>query len=465
MSGDARRFWQGSRLSRWARSAHVRFLLLIVVIELCLSGALLGVAANQLKAALDARDESLAAQLMDDLSDRAREMEFPEFVRSIRYQMRTPDSQGSLIGLADAQGKVIAGNLVRWPAGVDAPHQLRWLDVRHGASSQPPTRYAVVRQTVYGHYRLIAGHTMRRGVVFHPAMIQAAFQSLLIGLPLAFLGAWLAIRVIEGRVERIDATAAAVAQGQLSRRVPLDGSGDSFDKLGARVNEMLDRTGALVEELRTLSDSLAHDLRSPIMRLRVRIEQAIQIHGENEELAETLAPILHEATRLQVMLANALEIARAEAGLAKKQMVVQDLARVVSDIAELYEPLVEDHGRALALAASAPCMAMVHREILTIAISNLIDNALKYGAGTIELGVRCEGGEAQVTVTDQGPGIALQDEQLALSRFGRLDDARTREGAGLGLALVLSTLRMHGGGIRFHREPGRFQVIATMPAA
>lgn len=107
--------------------------------------------------------------------------------------------------------------------------------------------------------------------------------------------------------------------------------------------------------------------------------------------------------------------------------------QLIGDIAELYEPLVEEHGRRLELAATGHCPALVHREMLTIAISNLIDNALNYGAGDIELGVRQEGTEAHITVTDNGPGIAAQDEQLALSCFGRLDNARSREGAGLAL--------------------------------
>ncbi len=453
------------RLARWASSAHLRLLVLIVVIELCLSAALLVVAANQLEVALDARDESLAVQLMDDLTDRAEEMSRAEFARSIRMELREPDSQGALIALADPRGRIVAGNIARWPPGLVAGRQVRWVELRPRSAGRPPIRYAILGKSVYGHYRLLAGHTIRRAGALYPAMAQAAFQSLLIGLPLALLGAWLAVRVIEGRVERISATTAAVAQGQLSQRVPIDGSGDSFDRLGSQVNEMLERTGALIEELRTLSDSLAHDLASPIMRLRARIEQAVVAHHGDEEWSETLAPVLVEAGRLQAMVGAALEIARAEAGLAKQQMAVHDLGELVRDIAELYEPLVEEHGRRLELAVCGDCRALVHREMLTIAISNLIDNALKYGAGDIELGVRSAEGEAHVTVADSGPGIAVENEQLALSRFGRLDNARTREGAGLGLALVQSTLRMHGARIAFQRTDERFQVEAILPLA
>jgi signal transduction histidine kinase len=165
------------------------------------------------------------------------------------------------------------------------------------------------------------------------------------------------------------------------------------------------------------------------------------------------------------MLANALEIARVEAGLAQRQMGVHDLSRLVADIADLYEPVVEEQGRALILDLPEPCRALVHREMLTMAVSNLIDNALKYGAGAIILSVRRDGGSARLSVADHGAGITVDQESLALSRFGRLDNARSREGAGLGLALVESTVRMHGGILRFDRSEGLFCISAVLPLA
>ncbi|HEX7873820.1 MAG TPA: ATP-binding protein [Sphingobium sp.] len=454
------------RLPPWARSAHVRFLLLIVIIELCTVGAMLAVVAQQLHGAIDARDESVATQLLNDLVDQAQELSLPQFRKALLSRLHAPTGRGDIIALSDGHRRIVAGNITQWPLHLDSSGEAHWLVIRvPDAAQEEDRRYAIAVQPVYGSYRLLVGHANQRSEALREAITEAALKSILFALPLALLGAWLAVRVIEGRVEQISATAAAVAAGHLSRRVPLDGSGDSFDKLGGRVNEMLDRIGTLVEELRILSDSLAHDLRSPIMRLRARIDQAITRDVPNEEWPDILAAIGLEAERLQVMLSNALEISRAEAGLARRQMSVQDLTPLIADIADLYEPLVEEHGRTLELDLPAPCMALVHREMLTMAVSNLIDNALKYGAGPIILSVRQEGAEAVVSVIDHGPGIAQEQEHVALSRFGRLDNARSREGAGLGLALVEATVRMHGGTLSFRRGGGAFHIRAAMPAA
>jgi signal transduction histidine kinase len=451
------------RFSPWFRSAHVRFLLLIVLIELCLVVAMLGAVARQLHNAIDARDESVASQLRDDLIDQASASTPDEFENSLASRLDGMQERGDLIALVDGMGRVTVGNIRGIPAGLRADGSAHWLLVRAaGASTQ--RRYFISVTGIYGDSRLLVGHASERSEALRGAITEAALKSLFAALPLALLGAWLAIRVIEGRVERISATAAAVAEGNLSERVALDGSRDSFDKLGARVNDMLDRIGGLVEELRVLSDSLAHDLRSPIMRLRARIDTALSNPHSEAEWPEVLGAIGLEADRLQAMLSNALEISRAEAGLPRRQMAEQDLAVLIADIADLYEPLVEESGRALEVVVAEPCRALVHREMLTLAISNLIDNALKYGAGAIILSVgRTTEGEASLCVADHGPGIPQDQEQVAVSRFGRLDNARSESGAGLGLALVESTVRMHGGTLHFRRSDRRFSICAVMP--
>lgn len=451
-------------LPPWVRSAHFRLLALIVVIELCLVGAMLVVVSQQLHSAIDARDESVASQRLADLVDETGDMTLARFRSDLMARPDTPASRGDLIALADRSNHIVAGNLSRWPYGLDMSGKARWLIVRVPGTSDE-RRYAIAVKSVYGGYRLLVGHANQRSEALREAITESALKSLLFALPLALMGGWLAVRVIEGRVERINATAAAVASGHLSVRVALDGSGDSFDKLGARVNAMLDRIGTLVEELRVLSDSLAHDLRSPIMRLRARIDQAISGDHRDQDWPEVLAGVALEAERLHVMLSNALEISRAEAGLARRQMAVQDLSPLIADLADLYEPLVEEHGRLLHLDAPAPCRAFVHREMLTMAISNLIDNALKYGAGPITVSVRQVADMAVVAVIDRGSGIPQDQEQVAISRFGRLDNARSQGGAGLGLALVESTIRMHGGVLSFARQDGAFEVRATLPAA
>jgi signal transduction histidine kinase len=285
----------------------------------------------------------------------------------------------------------------------------------------------------------------------------ALLTALLMALPLALAGAWFVVYIIDRRVERIARTAAEVGAGQIGRRVPLDGSGDSFDQLGGVINGMLDRIGGLLAELRMVTDSMAHDLRSPLTRLRARIDRAI-LSDDPEALRGAIDGIGREADQLLAMLTTALEISRAEAGIGRERFVPLDVAEILTDLAELYEPLVEERGRQLVLAISAHPTIAGHRELLGQALSNLIDNALKYGEGQLTLALDTHDGEVIITLFDEGAGIAPDLEADALRRFGRLDPARAQAGAGLGLSLVAAVAQLHGGRMQLTRAGGRFGV-------
>jgi signal transduction histidine kinase len=276
-------------------------------------------------------------------------------------------------------------------------------------------------------------------------------------LPLAIVAAWLVVHIIDRRIVDIAATATRVGAGEIHRRVPLDGSGDSFDTLGRTINAMLDQIGALVSELRTVTDSIAHDLRSPLTRLRTRIDRAIQSDSP-AVLRDAMDGISREADQLLAMLTTALEVSRMEAGIGRDRLVLTELEPMLVDMAELYEPVSEEQGRALAIVIDRPATVPVHRELLSQALANLIDNALKYGAGTMTLYLAGEGADVVIGLADEGDGIPAEQEAEALRRFGRLDPARGMAGAGLGLSLVAAVARMHGGDVRFGRREGRFAV-------
>jgi signal transduction histidine kinase len=234
----------------------------------------------------------------------------------------------------------------------------------------------------------------------------------------------------------------------MSRRVGLRRTGgDAFDRLGARVDGMLERIERLVSELRVVTDSVGHDLRSPLMRLRSRAEQAAAA-ADPAQRDTALTGVLAEADIMLRMLSTLLEISRAEAGRTGTFQRV-DLAEILEELGELYAPVVEDAGATLSVELPAEPLSArpVHRELLSQALANLIDNALKYAPGTqIRLSLaRTPGGGIALSVADEGPGIAEADRAAALARFGRLDDARGQSGAGLGLALVDSVARLHNG--------------------
>jgi signal transduction histidine kinase len=234
----------------------------------------------------------------------------------------------------------------------------------------------------------------------------------------------------------------------------LDGSGDTFDQLALTLNAMLDRTETLISELRIVTDGLAHDLRSPLTRLKVRLDRA---ETEQNPAARSTAIALanEEADRLLAMLTTALQISRAEAGIGQDHFETVDLSALAHDLAELYAPLIEDRGFELQTDISPDVAVRAHRELMVQAIGNLIDNAMKYGASPILFMVGQTATHAWVEVSDKGIGIPPTQRAEALRRFGRLDPSRTGFGAGLGLSLVQAVARLHGGTIELgDAKPG-----------
>ena len=274
-------------------------------------------------------------------------------------------------------------------------------------------------------------------------MLLALALSLVLGLA----GGLIVTRYVIGRLDRIANTADAVAAGDLSRRVrTVAGGTDAFDRLGSRVNLMLDRVERLMAELRLVTDSLGHDLRSPLSRVRARVESAATAADPAARDA-ALAGALAETDALLRMLAMLLEIGRSEA-IPRDRLVATDPAELVVEIGDFYAPVVEDAGRGFAVALDdSPPLMPLHRELLTQAVTNLLDNALRHGAGAVTLRLSAQAGGVVIAVEDGGAGIPAGDRAAALQRFGRLDPARSAPGAGLGLALVEAVARLHGGAV------------------
>jgi signal transduction histidine kinase len=274
------------------------------------------------------------------------------------------------------------------------------------------------------------------------ALALAVFLSLALGV----LGGLVLARYVSQRLDAIAGVVDAVGEGDLSRRVGMVAGGDdAFDRLGMRLNATLDRTEALMSELRVVTDSLAHDLRSPLARLRTKTEQAVTLTDPHAR-ETALNGLLVECDLVLRMLTMVIEISRSES-VSRDRFIRVAPAELVAEVAELYEPVIEDAGMAFQIVVEpVPAMAL-HRELMSQAISNMIDNAMKHGAGGGSLVVRLvqRAGELAIQIEDRGPGIASADRDQAMKRFGRLDAARSRPGAGLGLALIEAVARLHGG--------------------
>jgi signal transduction histidine kinase len=266
--------------------------------------------------------------------------------------------------------------------------------------------------------------------------------------------------VISRRTHAIADTAAALASGDFAARVGTGDAADGFEHLRRQINLMADRIAALVGELQAISGALAHDLRSPVARLRTAIDTALA-RADDGPAAEALLLARADAEALDTMLGSALDLARIESGALNDRRAPLDLLTLATDLVELYEPMAEHSGVALSVAGE-PSPVSADRELVSRALANLIDNALKYGGNRIAVAVRGERGEIILEVVDNGEGIAAADRPRAIERFARLDPARSGAGAGIGLAMVAAVARLHGGRLELDQPAEGTGLVARM---
>jgi len=264
------------------------------------------------------------------------------------------------------------------------------------------------------------------------------------------LGFWVARR-LERRLAGVSTAARAVMAGDLTRRLPESGTGDEFDRLAATINAMLGRIEALVAEVRQVTDDVAHDLRSPLSRLRQRLEAALAQARAPEADTAVLEGAIAELDQILATFAALLRIARTEAGAGREGFAPVDLSSLVAGVAEVYVPVVEEAGRALRVEVAPGQGLPGSAALLRQALANLLDNALGHGAGTITVTLRPG---PVLTVADEGPGIPPEEREHVLRRFYRLDRSRNTPGTGLGLALVAAVARLHGGSVRLGEGEG-----------
>ncbi len=319
--------------------------------------------------------------------------------------------------------------------------------------------YAVRR---IGRYRLLSGRLLDDWQQEQRSIERALALAMLLSLALGIGGGLVVTRYVGQRFNGISGVIEGVANGDLTRRVgTLAGGGDAFDRLAIQLDAMLDKVARLMGELRVVTDGLAHDLRSPLARLRSKTESAL-LTADPAQRDAALGSLLVETDLVMRILSTLLEISRAES-VTRDRFSSLDPAALLEEIAELYGPVAEDAGLHFAtVIEGSPPSLVLHRELLTQAITNLIDNALRHAAGGEAIILRLlVGAEAvRLQVEDHGPGIAAEDREQALRRFGRLDSARSLPGAGLGLALVGAVARLHGGRLELQdNAPGLIAVI------
>jgi signal transduction histidine kinase len=350
------------------------------------------------------------------------------------------------VALLGPDGRELEGNLAGAPAIQYLQEGYRSAVVRlHGQPSPHQAELQVTRLTS-GQW-LVSGRLVGEGLAFRATLERSLFIALVLAGLLGLLCGVILAHYVSRRIGNIAAVANRISARDLSQRVPLSGAGDSFDRLGMQINAMLDRISTLMGELRLLTDSLAHDLRSPVSRLRAAAQAAAQTSDPAEQ-EELLASVVRNADALIRILTTVLEISRSEALTGRNQFAWFDVRELAAELAEMYDPLADEQGVTLRFdRPDRPVPMFGHRQLLAQALSNLLENAIRYGSGGREIDVRVRPGEKQIRidVADRGPGIPLDRREEALRRFGRLDSSRSDEGAGLGLALAQAIAHLHDG--------------------
>jgi signal transduction histidine kinase len=350
------------------------------------------------------------------------------------------------VALLDAGGHEIRGNLAEGPAVQPMQEGYRNAVVRLRGQPSPHLAEIVLSRLPGGQW-LVSGRLVGEGLAFRTTLERSLLLALFVAGLLGLLCGVVLAHYVARRIGSIAAVANRISGRDLSQRVPLSGAGDSFDRLGMQINAMLDRISALMEELRLLTDSLAHDLRSPASRLRAAAQAAAEATDPVEQ-EELLGRVVRNADALIRILTTVFEISRSEALTGRNQFAWFDIGELAAELVEMYDPLADERGASLRYdRPNRPVPLFGHRQLLAQALSNLLENAIRYGHGGGRIDVRVQPGEKQIRieVADHGPGIPPDRREEALRRFGRLDSSRSDEGAGLGLALVQSIAHLHDG--------------------
>ncbi len=421
----------------------------------------------------------LAAELEDtvhaeiqSLAQRYKQEGIDGLRRAVVERSQTPGN--SLYLVADAEGHYLGGNLKAVSQELwNSTGRVAFYYRRAGDESGVKRfAFAVVFRLANG-YRLVVGRDIDDQQRFGE-VVRSAFLWTLAGLAIVGLGGGILIgRSLLHRIETITDATRRIMAGDLSGRIPVTDSGDEFDRLAISLNLMLKRIEELIAGFKEVSDNIAHDLKTPLNRLRNRAETALRDREDPQLLRAALQSIIEDADDLIKTFDALLSIARLEAGADHRTDERFDLGIVITDVFELYEPVAEERGLSLTLNADGRTMVEGKRELIAQAVANLLDNAIKYGApaaqspgshdGNIMLSLVPHDDLAEIVIADHGPGIPAQERERVFKRFVRLEASRSKPGSGLGLSLASAVARLHGGSLILADNHPGLKAVLTLP--
>jgi len=425
----------------WLRSSAARLTLVYGVVVLLLVVALQGTVWWLTRNALEREVQRVMTAELDKLGQDYLKSGVGELVWALRSRSDNWVRTGAVYLLTQPNMAPMAGNLSAWPRDVAPKHdtEVRFRIAAAGQSGSFPVR-AHVMMLNGGYWLLVGTETSEMERALRRFGWTSAWGVLAITLLIVLLGRWYSAQTAR-RVREFSTICDAIVHSDLSRRLEVRGKGDEFDQLSRTVNDMLERIEQQAVLLRTTYGSIAHDLRTPLYRLRVRMEEVLRKADLPAESQDIARPALAELDRVQRTLATLLEIARAESGSPMADGEPVDLGQLASEMHELYQPGMQEKGLDLRLVVEGEALLVGKRQLLAQLIANLLENALKYvpAGSVVELGVRSDPKFLTLAVSDNGPGM----------RPG------TPSGSGLGLNLVKAIARMHRGDVVFRdNAPG-----------
>jgi len=389
-------------------------------------------------------DATIRAEITG-LAEQYRQRGLNGLEKTISERVERNPNGSSVYLFATPKLQPLAGNLSPWPDATPGPDG--WLDFEFkdpgagGRVFQARARVFILQDGLH----LLVGRDTRELKATQQLITRALLWGVAITLALALLGGVVMSRGMLRRIELINQTSRDIMAGDLSRRIPIRGSGDELDQLAGNLNSMIDEIERLMDGIRHVSDNIAHDLRTPLTRLRNRLEQ-LQIDLEDgSPYREQVEQGITEADQLLATFAALLRIARIEAGGHTAKFKPVELAELTRDAVELYEALAEDKNLRFSAHIEDGISLDGDRDLLFQALTNLLDNAIKYtpAGGTVALELKRSGSTADIAISDSGRGIAEAERDKVVQRFYRLESSRSTPGSGLGLSLVKAVARLH----------------------
>ena len=447
------------------RSLAFRVVVVYVALFSLSTGALVAFTYWNTESALDAETDQVIAAEITGLAEQYQRLGLAGLTDVIIS--RSVRGNRGLYLLSNKNRRPIAGNLDGWPEVKARVGNFIEFDYQRRVGGELETRRARGRAfALMGGFQLLVARDIHERYETQRLLTTTLPWSVGLMLILGLAGGALMSRNLLTRLDSINDTSHEIMAGDLSRRVPVTGSGDEFDTLATNLNGMLERIERLMRGLREVTDSVAHDLRTPLNRLRNRLEGALMRMRDGPEEAEIEAAVA-ETDRLIGTFNALLLIAEAEAGVIREAMVPVELPLAVENVAELYAPVAEEKGIALEIAPAGQVEIDGNKSLISQALANLIDNAIKYTppGGHVRVAIDETPDGVALSVADDGPGIPSDDRKRVLDRFVRLEASRNSPGTGLGLSLVAAVARLHGAKLQLADNAPGLKAVLLFPFA